>query len=72
MDASLAGVYESFFEDFLLNSKEFLNLDNLRVVSNLKSRELVESSSEVIYGEDFNHLPEYLNGLGYMNILYLL
>ena len=72
MDISLADEYESFFEDFLLNSKEFLNLDDLRVVSNLKSKELVESSSEVIYGEDFNHLPEYLNGLGYMNILYLL
>lgn len=72
MDADLGARYESFFEDFLKNSKKFLNLKNLSVISNIQSKMLFDHSSQVIYGSDDNHLPEHLNGLGYMNILYLL
>lgn len=72
MDTQLGDRYESFFKDFLKNSKRFLNLKNLSVVSNIQSKMLFDNSSQVIYGSDDNHLPEHLNGLGYMNILYLL
>ncbi len=72
MDTKLNENYENFFESFLMASKSFLNLDGLKIVSNLKASEIVNDSSEVIYGDDENNLPEYLNGLGYMNILYLL
>lgn len=72
MDDQLGVRYESFFKDFLGNSKKFLNLENLSVVSNIQSKMLFDNSSQVIYGSDDNHLPEHLNGLGYMNILYLL
>jgi predicted ATP-dependent endonuclease of OLD family len=72
MDVALDKNYESFFEDFLKNSKKFLSLEKLSVVSNIQSKMLFDNSSQVIYGSDKSHLPEYLNGLGYMNILYLL
>ncbi|MBP2116243.1 putative ATP-dependent endonuclease of OLD family [Paenibacillus silagei] len=72
MDGKLDLNYSEFFAAFLKNSKEFLNLQNLQVVSNLQSKELLENSSQVVYGIENNHLPEHLNGLGYMNILYLL
>ncbi len=72
MDVALDKNYESFFKDFLKNSKTFLSLEKLSVVSNIQSKMLLDNSSQVIYGTDKSHLPEYLNGLGYMNILYLL
>ena len=72
MDDALDKSYESFFEDFLKNSKKFLSLEKLSVVSNIQSKMLFDNSSQVIYGSENSHLPEHLNGLGYMNILYLL
>ena len=38
----------------------------------MKASEILTDASEVVYGNDLERLPEYLNGLGYMNILYLL
>ena len=72
MDEELGGSYETFFNNFLANAKEFLSMGNLRVVSNLKAREIVKDSSEVVYGDLTQRLPEHLNGLGHMNILFLL
>lgn len=72
MDASLNSIYDVEFNDFLEYGKEFLGISSLKVVSNLESNEVLQSSSKVIYGENDNHLPEHLNGLGFMNILYLL
>lgn len=72
MDKKLGDSYEKFFNNFLANAKEFLRMGNLKVVSNLKAKEIVSDSSEVVYGDLTQHLPEYLNGLGHMNILYLL
>jgi predicted ATP-dependent endonuclease of OLD family len=54
------------------HSRELLGFENLRVRSNIQSKELLENSSEVIYGLEENHLPEHLNGLGFMNMLYLM
>lgn len=72
LDSQLGEKYHSFFEEFLKISRSFLDLNNLSVVSNIQSKMLLDHSSQVIYGSDDNHLPEHLNGLGFMNILYLL
>lgn len=72
MDYNLDTNYNSFFESFLKTAKDFLGMGDLRVRSNLKASEIISDASEVVYGEESAQLPEYLNGLGHMNILYLL
>ena len=72
MDEKLGCSYDKFFNNFLANAKEFLSMGNLKVVSNLKAKEIVNDSSEVVYGDLTQRLPEHLNGLGHMNILFLL
>ena len=72
MDSKLNTNYDSFFETFLKTAKDFLGMDELKVISNLKAGEILTDASEVVYGNDLKRLPEYLNGLGHMNILYLL
>ncbi len=72
MDKALEKQYDPIFKDFLKNAQDFLNISNLNVKSDIQSKTLFENSSQVTYGYNNNILPEHLNGLGYMNILYLL
>lgn len=72
MDGSLDLNYQEYFKSFLKNSKDFLDIQDLKVVSDLESKEIISNYSKIVYGSDNNYLPEHLNGLGYMNILYLL
>ena len=72
MDGDLDETYNTFFEPFLRHSRDMLGFEDLKVRSNIQSKELLENSSEVIYGSGDNHLPEHLNGLGFMNMLYLM
>jgi putative ATP-dependent endonuclease of OLD family len=72
MDKTLEGKYETFFDSFLNKSKDFLAMTELRVVSDLESKEIISNHSKIVYGLEDESLPEHLNGLGYMNILYLL
>ncbi len=73
LDSSLSATYDDFFDGFLSNAAEILENNTIKVVSNLESSELIENSSKVVYGDTASTvLPEHLNGLGYMNILYLL
>ena len=72
MDTNLDLTYGEFFKPFLKHSREMLGFEDLKVRSNIQSNELLENSSEVIYGSEENHLPEHLNGLGFMNMLYLM
>ncbi|UXJ53510.1 ATP-dependent nuclease [Pseudomonas citronellolis] len=72
MDESLEKAYTTFFDQFLDTSKKFLGINNIKVISNLESNEILENSSQVVYGADQSFLPETFNGLGHMNILYLL
>ncbi|KEI72029.1 ATP-dependent nuclease [Endozoicomonas elysicola] len=71
-DSQLSSNYKIFFEPFLKNAKSFLGLTELNVVSDLQSKEVMANHSKITYGKDSTELPEHLNGLGYMNILYLL
>lgn len=72
IDSQLGEQYTEVFGGFLKSSKDFLHLGDLKVVSNIQSQSLIETSSQVIYGETDNFLPENYSGLGYLNILYLL
>ena len=71
-DEKLEGNYDEVFKTFLKTSKNFLELEDLKVISNLQSNEIIKGTSQVVYGNVNNSLPETYNGLGYMNILYLL
>lgn len=72
MDSTLDDKYKTHFEPFLKNAKRFLDIKDLRVVSDLESKQLFTNHSKIVYGDGLNNLPEHLNGLGYVNILYLL
>lgn len=72
MDDSLNVLYDKHFKNFLSMAKEFLSLSNLQVKSNLESKRLFASASKITYGDTSLSLPENLNGLGHLNILYLL
>ncbi|WP_409416010.1 ATP-dependent nuclease [Flavobacterium sp. PS2] len=72
MDSTLDEKYKTHFEPFLENAKKFLDIKDLKVVSDLESKQLFTNHSKIVYGDGSNNLPENLNGLGYLNILYLL
>ena len=72
MDSTLDDKYKKHFKPFLENAKKFLDIKDLRVVSDLESKQLFTNHSKIVYGDGSNNLPEHLNGLGYLNILYLL
>lgn len=72
MDSTLDEKYMTHFEPFLENAKKFLDIKDLKVVSDLESKQLFTNHSKIVYGDGSNNLPEHLNGLGYLNILYLL
>lgn len=72
MDKTLEEKYKVFFNHFLNNSKDFLAMTELKVISDLESKEIISNHSKIVYGSEDESLPEHLNGLGYMNILYLL
>jgi putative ATP-dependent endonuclease of OLD family len=72
MDANLNLTYQAVFEPFLKNAKDFLKLTDLRVISDIQSNELISDTSQVVYGDLTSTLPEHLNGLGVMNVLFLL
>lgn len=71
-DEQLSSNYKTFFEPFLQNAKSFLGLTDLNVISDLQSKEVMANHSKITYGKNGTELPEHQNGLGYMNILYLL
>lgn len=73
MDKTLDLQYNEYFNPFLNAAKSFLPENhNLKVISDLQSQSILKNHSRVVYGEGENYLPEHLNGLGYLNILYLL
>lgn len=72
IDKTLDGNYTSIFKEYLKSAKDFLGVKDLKVISNLQTYELIKNTSKVIYGDNQNFLPEHLNGLGFMNILYVL
>lgn len=72
MDKNLEDIYKDFFKGLFDKSQDFLGITDLRVVSDLQSKEILNHHSKVVYGDAQAALPEHLNGLGYLNILYLI
>ncbi|MBO0593689.1 AAA family ATPase [Cellulophaga sp. E16_2] len=74
MDEKLNKQYNTHFKDYFKNVKEFIDdgEGELNIISNLESKEILSNSSKVVYGNPNSYLPENQNGLGHLNILFLL
>lgn len=73
-DIHLSGIYNTLFNSVVKKVKDFggvkINESEIEIVSTLQHRELLEGNTTVVYKYDEdNHLPEYYNGLGYMNLI---
>jgi len=73
-DNSLTTIYSTLFSDVVNKVKAFggikLNESEIKIVSTLQHRELLEGNTTVVYNHDEDHqLPEHYNGLGYMNLI---
>ena len=74
-DKELDEKYSKFFESLMKDANDFigpLEAGKISIESDLESSSLITYSSKVVYGSRGNSLPENLNGLGYLNILFLL
>jgi len=74
MDETLNAEYAKHFKTYFDNVKQFVDggTGELNVVSNLASKEILSNQSKVVYGSNDTYLPETYNGLGHLNILFLL
>ena len=62
-----------YFEEYFSTVNEFLGGASLNVISNIESKQILSNYSKIVYGTDSDSfLPESLNGLGNLNILFLL
>lgn len=73
-DTHLSGIYKALFDDIIKKVRDFggvkINESEIEIISTLQHRELLEGNTTVVYKHDANnHLPEYYNGLGYMNLI---
>lgn len=73
-DDDLSSIYDSLFKEIIDKVKIFggikTNDSDIEIKSTLQQRELLEGNTTVIYKHDDDHqLPEYYNGLGYMNLI---
>jgi predicted ATP-dependent endonuclease of OLD family len=73
-DANLSDIYTNLFKDVVKKVEIFggikPNESEIKIISSLQHRELLKGNTTVIYNHDEeNQLPEYYNGLGYMNLI---
>jgi predicted ATP-dependent endonuclease of OLD family len=73
-DTGLSSIYDTLFKDIADKVREFggvkANESDIKIISTLQHRELLEGNTTVVYKHDEeNQLPEYYNGLGYMNLI---
>jgi predicted ATP-dependent endonuclease of OLD family len=78
-DAELSKIYSVLFEGVVDKIKKFGGVkhgdSNIKILSTLQHRELLESNATVMYGHskdissNEHYLPEHYNGLGYMNLI---
>jgi len=72
-DSSLTGIYSSLFEKVVEKVKKFGGIkegeSSIVIESTLQDRELLEGNTTVMYSHHSSTLPEYNNGLGYMNLI---
>lgn len=73
-DETLTNVYTSLFEKIVGKVERFGGIKKgesvIKVISSLERKELLKGNTTVIYEHDAsNTLPEFYNGLGYMNLI---
>jgi predicted ATP-dependent endonuclease of OLD family len=76
-DDKLSKIYEDLFKTIIKKVGDFggikPNESEIEIISNLQHRELLEGNTTVVYRHDEeNKLPEHYNGLGYMNLIYMI
>lgn len=72
-DYALSEIYETLFEDVVEKVRLFggikSNDSTIKIESSLQHRELLSGNTTVMYKHNDTTLPEYNNGLGYMNLI---
>ncbi len=72
-DDILSRIYTSIFENTIEKVKKFGGIEQddsiISIESTLQHRELLEGNTTVFYDHHGTTLPEYNNGLGYMNLI---
>ena len=72
-DNKLSEIYKELFDDVINKVRKFggirKNDTDIAIISTLQQRELLEGNTTVVYTHDKHELPEYYNGLGYMNLI---
>lgn len=72
-DVTLSKIYETLFKDTIGLVKKFGGISEndsiINILSTLEHRELLKDNTTVVYDHDGTCLPEYFNGLGYMNLI---
>lgn len=72
-DKSLNSTYDKMFRSVLQKVKTFggikSNETNIKIISSLQHRELLDGNTTVTYSHNSTELPEHYNGLGYMNLI---
>jgi predicted ATP-dependent endonuclease of OLD family len=73
-DSQLSKIYANLFKNIIKKVSDFggikPNESEIEIISNLQHRELLKGNTTVVYKLDNkNKLPEYYNGLGYMNLI---
>ncbi|WP_182417278.1 AAA family ATPase [Bartonella sp. HY038] len=74
MDVELGETYDTVFNPLLENIKKFGGIkeddSSIKIASSLNDRDLLSKNTVVTYVAGTDHsLPEYYNGLGYMNLI---
>ena len=75
-DKQLTGAYNAIFKEIVGKIKEFGGLPeeglDLKVISALDENSVLKDNTLVTYAHKGSSLPEDYNGLGYMNLIYMI
>jgi predicted ATP-dependent endonuclease of OLD family len=76
-DAQLSEIYVDLFKTIVKKVGDLggikPNESKIEIISNLQHQELLKGNTTVVYKhDDDNKLPEHYNGLGYMNLIYMI
>ena len=77
IDDTLTAYYPTTFEGLLRTLEQFGVKDessssDIQIVSDISSHNIITNNSKVVYEQDDYQLPESYNGLGYINLIYMI
>lgn len=77
IDKTLTDNYPKTFEELLRTLEQFGVKDessssDIQIVSDISSHNIITNNSKVVYEQDNYQLPESYNGLGYINLIYMI